>query len=602
MYMGLTPALNLFETVLRIVRIPTKWSDQFGNCNLQREERRVIGELTGILKSQPEIALFLVLAIGYAIGQIRFGPIQLGGICGTLIAALVVGQLGITLDDSVKNVFFMLFIFALGYAGGPQFFANLDAKGLRLGLLCLVEVVVVLALVLGATLLLSLDQGTAAGLMAGAATESAVVGTATDAISKLALPLADIQQLQANVVTAYSITYVFGLIAIVVATSQIFPLLLRVDLRAEADKLWKTMGGGGDDPDAASATPEMVGRVFKVTVGRGRTVGELTAIFGGQAHIERVVRRGQSLAVEPTLRLQAFDQVLAIGRRAALVNVAELLGREFADTTAFDAVVETTEVVVNQREWFGRELRALDAALPATVQIVGLARDGHVMPLLHDVKLQRGDVLKLYAPVADMHKALPLVGDRVIVSTRSNISFAAMGILLGVFIGGFSVKLGGIPFSLGTGGGALLTGLAFGWYQSKNPHRLSVPPDALALMKDLGLATFIACVGLASGPQALTLIKKFGVALPLVGVAIAVVPATISLFVGHRLLKLEAPVLLGAIAGQQCSTPALSAVQNASGNATPLLGYTITYAISNVVLPLMGPLIVALAGLVHAAK
>jgi len=162
--------------------------------------------LTGILRSQPEIALFLVLAIGYAVGQIRFGPIQLGGICGTLIAALVVGQLGIKLDDSVKNVFFMLFIFALGYAGGPQFFANLDAKGLRLGLLCLVEVVTVLALVLGATAVLSLDQGTAAGLMAGAATESAVVGTATDAISKLALPLADIQQLQANVVTAYSIT------------------------------------------------------------------------------------------------------------------------------------------------------------------------------------------------------------------------------------------------------------------------------------------------------------------------------------------------------------------------------------------------------------
>lgn len=141
------------------------------------------GEIATLLRRQPEIALFVVLAIGHAVGQIRFGPIQLGGICGTLIAALCIGQLGIQLDDGVKNFFFMLFIFALGYAGGPQFFANLDAKGLRLGLLCLVEVVVVLALVLAATLFLSLDQGTAAGLIAGAATESAVVGTATDAIS-----------------------------------------------------------------------------------------------------------------------------------------------------------------------------------------------------------------------------------------------------------------------------------------------------------------------------------------------------------------------------------------------------------------------------------
>ena len=149
---------------------------------------------------------------------------------------------------------------------------------------------------------------------------------------------------------------------------------------------------------------------------------------------------------------------------------------------------------------------------------------------------------------------------------------------------------------ISTGGGALLTGLVFGWYQARHPSRLSLPEDALALLKDIGLATFIACVGLASGPQALELLRKYGVTLPLVGVSIAALPALCSLLVGHFLLKFEAPVLLGAIAGQQCSTPALSAVQSAAGNATPLLGYTITYALSNAVLPLMGPLIVALVG------
>ncbi len=560
----------------------------------------MLGAAVSLLQQHPEIALFLVLALGYALGQIRFGPIQLGGICGTLIVALVVGQLDIHLSDGVKNTFFMLFIFALGYAGGPQFFANLDAKGLRMGLLCVVEVVVVLALVLAAAWWLALDQGTAAGLMAGAATESAVVGTATDALSKLPLPGDAIRQLQANVVTAYSITYVFGLIALVVATSQVFPLLLRVDLRAEADRLWQNMGGGAEDAGAASATPEMVGRVYEVAHGHGRTLETLAELLRGQVAIERVLRQGQALDVVPGLRLQAGDQVLAIGRREVLVGVAELLGREFADTTAFDAVVETTEVVLTRRAYFGATLQALRAALPPKVQMVGLLRHGHAMPLLPDMALRQGDVLKLYGPVADMQQATALAGQRVRISSRSNLSYASAGILLGVFIGGFSVSLGGIPFSLGTGGGALLTGLAFGWYQAKHPQRLGIPPDALALMKDLGLATFIACVGLASGPQALSLIRQFGVSLPLVGVAVALVPACVSLFIGHRLLKLDAPVLLGAIAGQQCSTPALSAVQNAAGNTTPLLGYTITYAISNVVLPLMGPLIVALAGMLPA--
>jgi uncharacterized transporter YbjL len=86
------------------------------------------------------------------------------------------------------------------------------------------------------------------------------------------------------------------------------------------------------------------------------------------------------------------------------------------------------------------------------------------MPLLPELELQRRDVLKLYGPAADMPQVVPLFGVRVVHSVRSNISYMAAGILLGVFIGGFSIKLGGIPFSLG---GALLSGLLFGWYRAK---------------------------------------------------------------------------------------------------------------------------------------
>lgn len=569
----------------------------------------MLSEFADILREHPEIALFLVLAVGYAIGQVSFGPIQLGGVCGTLIVALLVGQLGITIDNGVKNTFFMLFIFALGYAGGPQFFANLDAKGLRMGLLCLVEVVVVITLVVSASSFLGFDPGTAAGLMAGAATESAVVGTATDAISKLALPADAIRQLQANVVTAYSITYIFGLIAIVITTSQLFPLLLRINLRAEADKLWRSMSGGGTEGE--SATPEIVGRVFEIGLaGQGRSVADLMGPFDRRAGIESVKRGDAMLEVRPALRLAVSDLVLVIGERSAMVAIGTQLGRERADTSDFDVVMETAEVMLNRPEWFDRSVRELKVhdgeapgalpRLPQNLYLVGVSRDGRDMPLLGELRLRKRDVLNLRAPNSDITRALPLLGERVIHSTRTNISYMAAGILLGVFIGHASIKLGGIPFSLGTGGGALLTGLAFGWFQARNPHRLSIPDDALALMKDIGLATFIACVGLASGPQALDLIRKFGVALPLLGVAIAVVPACVSLFVGRKLLKIETPVLLGAIAGQQCSTPALSAIQNAAGNATPLLGYTITYAISNVILPLMGPLIVGIVSAMHA--
>ncbi|MEJ8852065.1 aspartate-alanine antiporter [Variovorax rhizosphaerae] len=563
-----------------------------------------------LLRAHPEIALFLALAIGYAIGQIKLGPIQLGGICGTLIAALLIGQLGVTLPSSVKNVFFMLFIFALGYAGGPQFFANLNAKGLRIGLLCLIEVVVVLALVLAATRFMALDQGTAAGLMAGAATESAVVGTATDAISKLALPPDQIKQLQANVVTAYSITYIFGLITIVVVTSQVFPLIMRVNLRDEADKLWKAMGGRAEDESATPAVPEMVGRVYTIGAGAGLPVRNITARLQSNGTVQGLMRHGQPVAFSPDTRLEANDHLLVVGHRMAVLEWEEAhadLGHESEDASEFDVVLDTADVILNHPAADTLTLRGLHLGsapgmpppLPENVLIAGIERGGQRLPLLPDLKLQRGDRLKLYGRAEDIARALPRIGEGVMKSSRSNIALASAGIVLGVWIGLYSVKLGGIPFSLGTGGGALLSGLVFGWYQARHPSRLSVPGDALNLLKDLGLSSFIACVGLASGPHALELIMKYGVSLPLMGVAIAVIPATVSLFVGRYLLKFEAPVLLGAIAGQQCSTPALSAIQGVAGNTTPLLGYTITYAISNVVLPLMGPLIVALAGLVQ---
>jgi len=565
--------------------------------------------LQAVLGHHPEVALFLALCIGHAIGQVKVGPVQLGGICGTLIAALVIGQVGVEVDPGVKNLFFMLFIFALGYAGGPQFFANLNAKGLRVGLLCAIEVVTVIGLVLLATRLMHLDPGTAAGMLAGAATESAVVGTASDAIGKLSLPPEQVRQLQANVVTAYSITYIFGLIAIVVATSQIFPVLLRIDLRAEAARLWAAMGGREEDAGVHDAAPEMVGRAYEVTAGAGHSIASVAAMLGTDASVEGVRRNGEALAAEPSLVLAAGDRLLVVGRRAAVLRFAQAgegLGREVADARDFGVVMDTVDVVLAARDVAGRRIAELHAPvggagplLPRGVQVSGVSRGGRPLPLLPDLALARGDTVSLFGRPDAAAEAAGRLGEPALKSERTNLGLVSIGIVVGVWIGLYSVRAAGVPFSLGTGGGALLSGLVFGWAQSRHPSRLGLPADAAGLMKDIGLATFIACVGLASGPQALTLVKQYGVALPLMGVAIAVVPALISLFVGHRLLKLDAPVLLGAIAGQQCSTPALSAVQTAAGNTTPLLGYTITYAISNVVLPLVGPLIVALAGWVN---
>ncbi|AOJ73492.1 MULTISPECIES: aspartate-alanine antiporter [Burkholderia] len=552
------------------------------------------------LKLQPEIALFASLAIGYLIGSFRIGPIQLGGVCGTLIVALLLGQLGVRLTPDLKNIAFALFIFALGFTGGPQFFANIGS-GWRYGLLSIVEIVSVLSVVMVAVAVLHLDAGTAAGLVAGAATESAVVGTASEAVAKLGLAGAETAQLQANIVTAYSVCYLFGILTIVLLTSQFSPLLLRVNLRDEAERLWRELGGD----DALSegqrvAAPALVGRAFRVVSGANMTIAAFEKKYGNNLTVEQVERDGAKLLVEPQFVLAAGDLILVFGRRAALIAAASDIGPEIAGRGLEVVVWDKVDVVLTRREVQGltiAQARELDAPENTRgVYIAAVTRQESTIPALPDTELKAGDVLTLVGAKSNLAHGARQLGYVLATTEATDLAYLGLGVLVGIAIGHLSGSIGGVSIALGTGGGCLLSGLLFGWVRSRYPLVGSLPSAAAQVLKDFGLAAFIAAVGLSAGPDAIKLLSKYGLALPLVGVLMVLVPGLLSLWLGHALLKLDAPMLLGAIAGQQCSTPAISALVSAAGNSTPVIGYTITYALSNILLPLMGPVVVGLVG------
>ncbi|MGF6550225.1 aspartate-alanine antiporter [Paraburkholderia youngii] len=557
----------------------------------------MIGEL---LRSQPEIALFACLAIGYFIGSFHIGPIQLGGVCGTLIVALVLGQSGARIAPDLKNIAFALFIFALGFTGGPQFFANIG-RGWRYGLLSLIEIVSVLVLIMIAVSVLRLDVGTASGLLAGAATESAVIGTASEAIAKLGLGDAATQRLQANIVTAYSVSYLFGLVTIVLFTSQFAPLLLRVNLREEAERVWRKLGGEGAFSEGQSAAaPALVGRAFRIGKAAGITVRALEEQYGYNLTVEQIERHGADLPVAMETRLAAGDVVLVAGRRAAVVAASAGLGEEVLGADFGQVFAQRLNVVLTRADIDGMTVAQLRAqAKPENargVYIAAITRLESTIPALPGTDLHRGDVLTLVGAKADVERGAKRLGYVLPPTEKTDFVYLGLGVLVGMAIGRLGGTIGGVTLALGTGGGCLLSGLLFGWVRSRHPLVGSLPSAAAQILKDFGLATFIAAVGLSAGPDAIKLVREYGLALPLAGILMVLVPGLLSLWVGHALLKLEAPMLLGAIAGQQCSTPAISALVGVAGNSTPVIGYTITYALSNILLPLMGPVVVGLAG------
>ncbi|MFJ3585221.1 aspartate-alanine antiporter [Streptomyces sp. NPDC090127] len=558
----------------------------------------------GVLRDNPELALFLCLAAGYLLGKLRVGPLTLGGICGTLIVSLLLGAWAkVTISDDVKTIFFALFIFSLGYMAGPQFFANLNKKSLRFFALCFIELVSVVGIAYGLAKAFDLDVGTASGILAGAATESAVVGTATEAIGNLSdLTQDQITQYQGHVATAYTVCYLFGLVTIVIYTSQIMPMLLRINLRDASRELWERLRGGGGalEDDEREALPGMVGRTHLVTTADGRTVGELEDSFGGRVTVEAVKRGGKTLTPPPRdFELTLSDLVLMVGRRADIIAAGRIIGPETPAVPGLDTPLATQQVSLTDRSVVGKSLDTLRKEHPefasGGVYVTDVLRNEQHLPATPETVVHRGDVVTLVGARSGLGKLVSKIG-AVVKNDATDFIYLGLGIACGSLLGQIVVTFGDVPMSLGTGGGCLISGLLFGWFRSRTQTFGAFPPQAASTLKDMGLAIFIACTGLVSGPQAWPLLKEYGALLPFAGIAMVLVPATLSLIVGRKLLKIEKPLLIGAIAGQQCSTPAITSITQVAQSSVPMLGYTITYTLSNFLLPLTGPFLVGVLG------
>ena len=544
--------------------------------------------------TQPIVALFISVALGHLIGLLRIGPVQLGGVCGTLFVALALGQFGVTLDQDLKDTAFALFIFALGFTAGPQFFGSLRT-GWRYGIFAVIEVVAVLGLLAITVRVWGFDAGTTAGLFAGSATESAVLGTAAEAMGRLDLPAEEIARLQGNMATAYSVTYLFGLVSIVVFTTQLAPLLLGINLKESAKALAKKLGA--DEEAHEDGLPSLVGRAFGAGPSSGTRIGDFEARSRNLISIERVIRDGTIIEGTPDLVLEPHDIVLVIGRRSAILQARDELGEEVPVPEGANVAVRSRDVVLLRKEAIGLTRAALRelAGAQRGVFVSRIRRQDRNIPLLPGTVLAQGDVLTLYGSDAAVERAIKELGQPLPPTSKTDFVFLGLGIVAGLLVGGLSLKLGRLDLTLGTGGGALVAGLVFGWLHMHFPQRGALPVPAAAFMKDFGLATFIAAVGLSTGPDAIKLILEYGLILPVLGILVSVLPVLVSLVVGTVLMKLEAPILLGAIAGQHCSTPAITALVSQSESTIPVTGYTVTYAIANVLLPLMGPVVVAMA-------
>src|SRR3954447_18895898 len=147
------------------------------------------------LKTYPEIAIFLALALGYYFGKFTFRGIGLGAVTATLLAGVLIGQIGISIPQPLKATVFLMFLFAVGYAVGPQFVRGVAKDGLPQAIFAAVQCVLCLLVPVVICKVAGYDLGYSAGLYSGSQTISAAMGLSTDAINRVGLPAEQSQQL-----------------------------------------------------------------------------------------------------------------------------------------------------------------------------------------------------------------------------------------------------------------------------------------------------------------------------------------------------------------------------------------------------------------------
>jgi putative transport protein len=553
------------------------------------------------LRSYPEIAIFLSLALGYYFGSFTYKGLGLGAVTATLIAAVIIGQLGITIGSPLKPTFFLMFLFAIGYGVGPQFVRGIAQDGLPQALFAVVVCLFCLgAAYLGAKLA-GYSVGSAAGLYAGSQTISASMGLATDAINRLGLSAEEAKKLLDAMPVAYAVTYIFGTIGSAIVLALIGPALLGIDLEAACKRYEEKHGGKKQTGGPGTAWHQFELRAYRVREGApiaGKTVQQAEASLPEQRLFIQRIRRGGTLidATADTV-IQQGDIVALAGRREVLVDLVGAKAEEVNDRELLAVPIDGLDVYVTNKEVDGKtlaELAVLPGARGVFLRKIVRGATATNIPILADTQLQRGDIVTIVGRTPDVAAGTKMLGYPDRATDVADVAFIGGAITIGALLGALVYKVGSVPLTLSTSGGVLIAGLFFGWLRSVRPTFGRIPSSTVWFMNSVGLNVFIAVVGISSGPGFVAGLQQLGFSLFLWGVVVTTVPLILAMYVGKYLFRFDDAILLGACSGARTTTASLGMINDRAKSQIPGLGYTVTYAVGNTLLTVWGMVLVML--------
>jgi putative transport protein len=516
-----------------------------------------------------------------------------------LVAGLVLGHFGFESNPSIQSFGFVLFIFSVGYQAGPKFIQAIKKDGRRYLAIALIVALTGYGLAYGISGFLGFEEGISAGALSGALTSTPTLAAADATVLSADYVVPDglsVEKIRSNITTAYAITYVFGLVGLILII-RLLPRILRIDLVEEAKKLESEEEKGAKRPKFSPT--DIVVHAFRVESDDivGIPLEQIYDTSPVQFIVQKLRRDGELIVPTPDMALQKGDLVSVVGildEVAAERLSSRVMGRPVPDRELLYFNPETAKICVSRKGATGTTLGELRIPETHASFVSKMTRLGVDIDMSSATILERGDVLEVTGPSSGLDHLGEKLGHVERDVAQTDLSTFSWAIVLGTLLGTLTVTIAGIKIGLGSAGGLLALGLLVGYLRSLFPVFGQVPSGAQWIFTEMGLLIFMAGVGLRGGDGLLETLKSSGLPLMLMGIVITTVPLTLAYLYGRKVLKMNPLMLLGTIVGAMTSGGALSVINDQSKSSVASIGYTGSYAFANILLTLAGALIILL--------
>jgi putative transport protein len=556
--------------------------------------------------ANPYILLFFVVGGAVLVGKFTVKGYGLGMVAAAIVVGAGLSAWASTygvkmgLDNFAKSLFYYLFMYGVGLRVGPSFINSLKGDGLKFTVLAVFCSVLGLLGAVALSKAFSLPDGAAGGILAGAMTMSAAIGSAEEALKQGVFKLSEGQtaeQVSGMIALSYGLTYIWGTVGIILICKYL-PRWWGVDAAAAARKYEEEKGVPNVDDAGLTGFRPLALRAYRLTSNEvaGMKVRDFLRKYP-QYKVVNVVRGEERLAPADDLALQKDDVIALGGRLDAMTQNMGLIGPEVPDSKALNIPIDQAEILVTNKEMVGKELQEFrKTEFAGQVGLRSLERGGVAIPVGLNTRLERFDVLYVAGLQSAVSKLGVLLGKIARPSTSTDLLTLALGMILGFLIGAITFPLAGSNVGLGNAGGLLVSGIIVSSVASRLRFFGSTPNAARNILEDLGLVVFIAIVGVNAGAGLISqLTGSVALYIFLAGFIVTTIPPILVWAIGYHWMKINPAVLMGGVAGARSHSGPAREASKEIGSSVPWIGFPVGYAVSGVLLTVFGYLAMVLS-------